>query len=652
MKLSIIIVNYNVKHFLKQCIHSVAEAASSISHEIICIDNHSVDGSVEMLSLDFPEVHLIQNKKNIGFAKACNQGIKWAKGKYLLFLNPDTVLENDSLNKPIEYMDTHPEAGSLGVKMLDGNGKYLPESKRGLPTPAAAFYKMSGLSKIFYPSKTFGKYYLDHLDKDKIQSIHVLSGAFMLIRKSVLDKVGPFDEQFFMYGEDVDLSHRIIKAGFKNIYYPATRIIHYKGESTKKESIKYVYSFYNAMLIFSKKHFSKKNSSILSLLLKSAIVLKALLALLLQFVKQIFFPLIDATIIAGGLFIITKVWESTMTYPEGGSYPLIFYQIVIPIFILIWLGVVFLAGGYDKPYRPKKIIIGIFSATVIILISYALLDESYRFSRSITLMGSTWALIALVGLRWLYQLIGINKFSKQQIRKAIIVAKPDEADRIKNLLIENNENIKITGYISPVDETIGQKNYLGTISSIPELVNFYKINELIFCSRDISFRQIIDNLSKLKNNSIKCKIAPKNSYSIIGSKSISNTEDLFLQEISTFSNPTNIRIKRMLDLVLAIIFIMTFPIILFIVKKPAGLLRNIFQVILNKKSWVGFIPQTGTNFSLSNNKSGILDIADGIKNFKNLPEIVEGINLNYAQKYYLLKDIQIIYMGFKELGRG
>ena len=310
MKLSIIIVNYNVKHFLKQCLHSVLKASESVSHEIICIDNHSVDGSIEMLINDFPKIKLIRNDKNRGFARACNQGIKIAKGEYILILNPDTVLENDSLIKPIQFMDIHPEAGSLGVKMVDGSGKYLPESKRGLPTPAAAFYKMSGLAKLFYPSQLFGKYYLDYLNKDEIHSVHVLTGAYMLIRKTVLDKVGPFDEQFFMYGEDIDLSHRIIKAGFKNFYFPKTRIIHYKGESTKKQGIKYVYTFYKAMIIFSKKHFSKKNNKALSVILNAAIIFRAFLALTSRFINRFLLPLIDFLIIGFGVIMLTKVWET------------------------------------------------------------------------------------------------------------------------------------------------------------------------------------------------------------------------------------------------------------------------------------------------------------------------------------------------------
>jgi len=243
MKLSVIIVNYNVQHFLEQCLHSVRKASKNISVEIFVVDNNSVDGSVQMVKEKFPEVLLIENKKNTGFSYANNQAIKISKGEYVLLLNPDTVVEEDTFEKVISFMDSHPDAGGLGVKMLDGKGNFLPESKRGLPTPAVAFYKIFGFSKLFPRSKTFGKYHLGFLDKDKTHEVEILSGAFMLMRKSVLDKVGLLDETFFMYGEDIDLSYRIILGGYKNYYFPETRIIHYKGESTKKSSVNYVFVF-------------------------------------------------------------------------------------------------------------------------------------------------------------------------------------------------------------------------------------------------------------------------------------------------------------------------------------------------------------------------------------------------------------------------
>jgi GT2 family glycosyltransferase len=212
----------------------VRAASAGIATEIFVVDNASVDGSVKMVKEKFPEVKCIANQDNAGFAKANNQAIRLSTGDYILLLNPDTIIETDTFVKIIAFMDSHADAGGLGVKMVDGSGKFLPESKRGLPTPAVAFYKVFGLSRLFPKSKIFNKYHLGYLDKEKTHQVEILAGAFMLMRKSVLDKVGLLDESFFMYGEDIDLSYRIIKAGYHNYYYPDARIIHYKGESTKK----------------------------------------------------------------------------------------------------------------------------------------------------------------------------------------------------------------------------------------------------------------------------------------------------------------------------------------------------------------------------------------------------------------------------------
>jgi GT2 family glycosyltransferase len=248
MKLSVIIVNYNVIHFLEQCLLSVQKAISGLEVEVFVVDNNSVDGSVSMVREKFPWVNLIANNDNPGFSKANNQAIKVSKGEYVLLLNPDTVVEEDTFSKCIAFMDQHPDAGGLGVKMVDGKGEFLPESKRGLPTPEVAFYKLSGLSRLFPKSKRFGQYHLTYLSREETHKIDVLSGAFMMMRRETLEKSGLLDETFFMYGEDIDLSYRIKLAGYNNYYFPETRIIHYKGESTKKSSVNYVYTFYNAMV--------------------------------------------------------------------------------------------------------------------------------------------------------------------------------------------------------------------------------------------------------------------------------------------------------------------------------------------------------------------------------------------------------------------
>ncbi|MBI3236050.1 MAG: glycosyltransferase family 2 protein, partial [Bacteroidetes bacterium] len=225
MKLSIVIVNYNVQYFLEQCLSSVKKASSHLPCEIWVVDNHSVDGSVNMVRNKFPEVKLIANDVNLGFAKANNQAIRKATGEYILLLNPDTIVEEDTFVKVCDFMDKHSDAGGLGVRMIDGKGNFLPESKRGLPSPSAAFYKMFGLSKIFPKSKIFGRYHMGFLPEHETNAVDVLSGAFMLLRANILSITGLLDEDYFMYAEDVDLSYQITKAGYKNYYYPETTII-------------------------------------------------------------------------------------------------------------------------------------------------------------------------------------------------------------------------------------------------------------------------------------------------------------------------------------------------------------------------------------------------------------------------------------------
>ena len=225
--LSVIIVNYNVEYFLEQCLNSVIMASEKLNVEIFVVDNNSVDGSVMMLKKKFPSVLLIENKKNYGFSKANNQAIEKARGRNILLLNPDTVVEESTFKKVVDFMDENPDAGGLGVRMVDGKGNFLPESKRGLPTPKVAFFKIFGLSRLFPKSKLFGSYHLGYLNEHEINKVDVLSGAFLLFKKEVSDKIGMLDEAFFMYGEDIDLSYRITQGGYHNYYYPETSIIHY-----------------------------------------------------------------------------------------------------------------------------------------------------------------------------------------------------------------------------------------------------------------------------------------------------------------------------------------------------------------------------------------------------------------------------------------
>ncbi|MEX1384299.1 glycosyltransferase family 2 protein [Lutibacter sp.] len=249
MDVSVVIVNYNVRYFLEQCILSVQAASKNISSEIIVVDNNSTDESCKILSEKYPEVVFIQNKENVGFSIANNQGVKIATGNYVLILNPDTIIAEDTLDKIVKYAKTKQNLGVLGVKLIDGSGEFAPESKRGIPTPNASFNKLFGIS-----SKRTGKYYATHLDENESGIIKVASGAFMFIKRTVFNEVKGFNEDYFMYGEDIDLSMKLMNKGYQNYYYADTQIIHFKGESTPKD-IKYLNYFHEAMRIFYKKHF-------------------------------------------------------------------------------------------------------------------------------------------------------------------------------------------------------------------------------------------------------------------------------------------------------------------------------------------------------------------------------------------------------------
>lgn len=257
MQLSVIIVNYNVKNLLRDCLLSVQKAAHSIDTEIIVVDNASSDGSVEMLKAEFKYVNLIANTQNLGFSKANNQGIAQAQGKYILLLNPDTLINKNTFDDCLNFSKQTNNCGGIGVKMLDANNQFLKESKRGFPTPWASLCRLSFLNKLFPNSALLNGYYLGHLSNDENHQVEVLAGAFIWIKKSIIDEIGGLDETYFMYGEDIDFSYRILQAGYHNYYLGTVTILHYKGESTDKYSFKYIKHFYDAMKIFSKKHYPR-----------------------------------------------------------------------------------------------------------------------------------------------------------------------------------------------------------------------------------------------------------------------------------------------------------------------------------------------------------------------------------------------------------
>lgn len=646
MKLSVIIVNYNVSYFLEQCLNSVYNSVIDFEMEVFVVDNNSVDDSNLMVKTKFPKVLLIENKQNLGFSKANNQALKIARGRYCLLLNPDTIVESDTFQKVCDFMDENPRAGGLGVKMLDGKGNFLPESKRGLPTPSAAFYKIFGISKLFPRSKKFASYHAGHLDKDEVSEIEILSGAFMLMRAEALEKTGFLDEDFFMYGEDIDLSFRIIKAGFKNFYFPKTRIIHYKGESTKKDSVNYVFVFYNAMIIFARKHFSQQNAKMFSFLINMAIIFKASMTIVANFIKSLYLPILDFLMIYGGLWAFAKYY-GTHFASQTETYPPLFLYGLLPLLVFLSFLTTYYSGGYEKSIKFWKIIRGQMIGWLLVLVVYALLPENLRFSRALIIAGIIWSPFVLIAVRLLFFALKIKGFEigNSVKKRLLLVGSVEESARVKEIVVNANLNVEEIKFLDPTSsENVEQK--------LPEMVKVYKINELIFCAKDLSAANIIDLMTSVQGPNIDFKIAPPETMFIIGSNSINTAGDIYMQTVNTIDREENKRFKRLFDIMISILLVIAFPFSFAIFKSPLKFGLNIVKVLFAKKSIVGFDTDIeGENLHLPKLRKGVLHPSDAIAGASKTDENIKRVNLVYAREYKVLNDFNIFVRGFRKMDR-
>ncbi len=648
MKLSVIIVNYNVKHFLEQCLYAVVKAAKGIETEIFVVDNNSVDGSVQLIREKFSDINIIDNKENTGFSKANNQAIKRATGEYILLLNPDTVVEEKTFSKVLDFMDKHPDAGGLGVKMIDGKGNFLPESKRGLPTPWVAFCKVFGISALFPKSKLFGQYHMGYLNENDIHEVDVLAGAFMLLRRETLEKTGLLDEAFFMYGEDIDLSYRITRAGYKNFYFPETTIIHYKGESTKKGSLNYVKVFYNAMIIFSKKHFSAGKAGLFSFLIRLAIYFRAFTSILRRLFEKIWLPIADALLIYAGFLFLTPYWENVRYEP--GYYPPQFLQVAVPVYILFWLSGVALSGGYKIPVRLFKIARGLVWGSIALLLAYSLIDDRFRFSRALIVLGSVWSLFSLVAFRVLLHRIKIKRYrlNLKKTRRIAIAGHTNEVLRVQKILESALVKTELMGFIA-LDENDKGESYIGRLSQLHEIIRINRIDEIIFCAEDMSTTGIISAMLELSETDVDYKIAPPQSISIIGSNSINTAGDLYVINVNAITKPSNRRKKRAFDAFLALFLLLTTPFSIWLFKNKKTYFQNIVNVLNGKKSWVGYIPEFSDLEQLPKIKTGVLTPAGLYPEITADADHAQRINILYAREYSVSTDAEVFLKNWKKL---
>lgn len=643
MKLSIVIVNYNVKFFLEQCLQSVRKAVQGLEAEVFVVDNASVDSSMDMVEEKFPEVIAIRNQKNVGFSTANNQAIRQSKGEYVLLLNPDTVVEENTFKESLAFMDAHADAGGLGVKMIDGKGNYLPESKRGLPTPMVAFYKMFGLTGLFPKSKRFARYYLGHLSENETHEVEVLAGAFMLMRKTALDKSGLLDEDFFMYGEDIDLSYRLIKAGYKNYYFAGTSIIHYKGESTKKGSLNYVRVFYQAMVIFAQKHFSQSYARLFGWFIHFAIYLRAGLSLFKRFVSLISLPLLDAGLLYGGLYYIKEYWEHNHRFVQGGEYPQELLTYAFPIYIALWIFGLLLSAGYQRPTKLYNMFKGVGLGTLFILLGYSLVPEAYRFSRAIILLGAMWALLALPLFHLLLQkLLGKNLLQQAQADKRMgIIGNLAEAERVEALVKQAAHKIAFIGYIAPLGESNTHPRYIGTQENLAEISRVFNLDELVFCSKDVVSEHIFSSMRAVNPLKVEIKIAPSESDFVIGSNSIDHQGSWYSVQFNAISKPANKRAKRFLDISIAFLLLLFSPVLFWFSSKKKHYFAFSFAALTGSKTWLGYDARADISH-LPPLKPGIFNTTDELSNKSPNLHVVKHLNQLYAKEYKTSTDLRFI----------
>ncbi len=631
MKLSVIIVNYNVRAYLEQCLRTVFTALEGMPSEVFVVDNLSTDGSVEMVREKFPGVELIANQENVGFSRANNQAIRIAKGEYVVLLNPDTVVGEDVFHKVIGFMDSHPKAGGLGVKMIDGTGRFLPESKRGLPTPQVAFFKIIGLTRLFPRSKVFGRYHLGHLPENETARIEILSGACMFLRQRTLDQVGLLDESFFMYGEDIDLSYRITLGGHENWYFPEARIIHYKGESTKKSSVNYVFVFYNAMAIFAQKHFTRRSAGIFPMLINGSIYLSAAGAIAVRFLDRTLLPILDLLMVG---IVLALSPMAPVRWPMAQTVGM---DVLIGVGVVGWVA---LFGAYDRPLRTFAPLSALTALLVLGTMLWWAMGGTLKDLRTIALP-VIYAGAGMYLLRFILQVLGIKDYGmrRRERERVLAVGSPDESRHALALLWQTHYGLGWTGTTAP-------EEVLSTSDNLRRRIRKHRVGEIVFCARDLPWRIMIERMEELRDTGVVFKIAQPAREFIIGPSSIESLQDLYLLDDHNLGSSVARRTKRILDVTVSSLFLLFFPLFALCVASPFERARNAMQVLRGTRSWVGYHLPLPRGIRLPVILPGVFDpVPAGTDAADQLS--LARVNATYAKDYSPWEDLLVVLQGMR-----
>ncbi len=573
MDLSVIIVNYNVKEFLQNLLHSIAKSVGDINYEVIIVDNASDDGSVEFISEKFPEVRLIVNKKNLGFSRANNIGLNAASGKYLLLLNPDTLVSEDTFSKMIEFFEQNPEAGLAGCKILNPDGTLQLACRRSFPGPWTSFSKVTGLSNIFPNSRIFARYNLTYLDENQTYEVDAISGSFMMMRREVYESVGGLDEQFFMYGEDLDLCYRIQKSGYKVFYVHNAQIIHYKGESTKRSNLDETKIFYEAMHLFVKKHLS--SSFLVEIILRSAIAFRSFFAFLGRRMLILFSMLLDFILFDLSVFAAAKFYESVSRWK---GFPPYTYAIIYTVPALIHLLLASFMGVYKKDTLSVLKNLGAVTASFFLISALTFFFKQFAYSRAAVIITyvilffilTFWRIIAKVFFK-----LGVKEADYKNNRTLIVGSNSHALQIAAKLKAKHTDFHHIEGLISITNKEIGSEiegfNVVGSLENIRKVIRERNVNEVIFSSEALSYNQMMSVVSACQTENVEFKLIGNSLDFLVGKTSVSLLDDMPLFEIRyNISNPVHRSIKASFDYAFAALVLFFIYPFIYLISKVAG----------------------------------------------------------------------------------
>jgi len=637
LDLSIVIVNYNVKQFLSQCLDSIYQSKTNFGFEVIVIDNQSSDsGEAEILN-QFPKVRWINNDENLGFGKANNVGFQVARGTYTLILNPDTVLRSDTLEKSIDYLKSHPEVGGLGIQGIDGSGRFLPESKRALPTPLVALWKISGLSALFPTSKTFAKYHLGHLSKDENHEVDILVGCYMMVPTKLLLEVGGFDPRYFMYGEDIDLSYELQKTGKKNVYFAESKIIHYKGESTKRGSLNYVRMFYQAMILFAQKQFSGGAAWAYKSLIYLGIYLRAGLAVVARIARSALAPVLDAAVLYFLLNSVKTYWELNHRFINGGSYPDIYTYNVQGAYVLLWVFGLWVSGTYFKGAQPKNIVRSMLITTLIIGFGYGLLPEELRFSRALLVLGALVGTASLIVYRALIAAVtGQRLFSNEQRQpRVMFYGSKENLSALGRILNESGVRPSFLWHQEPLRNQ--------SFEHLEALVKLHRINELVVDCSSSSYDELIAITEALGTQTSVKSLLPERAF-IIGSNS-SLSQGMTYKKALRITDANYLRQRRVYEIGLTLLLVLTLP-ISFLIAQVMGRgkgwrlwLSSAGKLLSGKRTLIGYSTALGEKFSLPQMPQPIFDIGRELPQELDFSQNARALAEDYAKEAALRSDL-------------